>query len=496
MRGFALKLVSKPSGPRDSTGNLDVLLVANRILKWSLGILVGWSALLCPVNARANDDAVGPNIVLIVADDLGYGDLSCYGQADFETAHIDRLAAEGMKFTQFYAGSTVCSPSRCVLMTGLHTGHCYIRGNARMSLRPGDVTIAEVLQDAGYVTGLFGKWGLGEEGTTGVPTKQGFDEFFGYLNQRHAHNYYPGYLIAGEERFPLKNVVPNQDKYGGGVSTNKAQYSPDLILDRTLGFLDRHHDEPFFLYYATTLIHANNEADENGMEIPDLGRFAKKDWPAPQKGHAAMAERLDADVGKIVAKLAEHGITENTLLIFTSDNGPHNEGGNRAAFFNSNGPLRGIKRDPYDGGIRVPMIAYWPGTIQANSVTNHLGYLGDFFATFADLADASVPGKLDSISLVPVFRSAENPPEHGFLYWEFYERGSFQALRMGPWKVIVRPIGGSEVELYNVVQDIDESEDVAKEHPDVIARALKIMARERVPSAEFKPPKKTKKKRR
>ncbi|HEX6986239.1 MAG TPA: arylsulfatase [Planctomycetaceae bacterium] len=431
-------------------------------------------------------EAAKPNIVFILADDLGYGDLSCYGQTHFRTPNIDRLAAEGTKFTQFYAGSTVCAPSRCVLMTGLHTGRCYIRGNAKLNLRPGDVTVAEVLKNAGYATGLFGKWGLGHEGSTGVPTKQGFDEFFGYLDQHHAHNYYPAFLHRGEERVSLGNVVPGDGPFGGGVSTNKAVYSPDLILDEALSFIDRHKEGPFFLYYATTLPHANNEAKEKGMEIPDLGPFAAKDWPEPQKGLAAMISRLDGDVGKLLDKLAEHGLDESTVVFFSSDNGPHNEGGNKADYFDSNGPLRGTKRAPYDGGIRVPFLVRWPGHVPAGVENDHVGYFGDFMATAAELAGASIPDGLDGLSFVPALLGEGDQPKHEFLYWEFYEQGSFQALRMGDWKEVVRPIGGETVELYDVVEDIDESDDVAARHPDVARKALEIMRREHVPSPDWK----------
>lgn len=429
-----------------------------------------------------------PNIVFILADDLGYGDLSCYGQTHFRTPNIDRLAAEGRKFTQFYAGSTVCAPSRCVLMTGLHTGHCFIRGNARLNLRPEDVTVAEVLKNAGYATGLFGKWGLGQEGSTGVPTQQGFDEFFGYLDQHHAHNYYPAFLHRGEERVPLKNVVPGDGPFGSGVATKKVEYSADLILDEALGFVDRHKDRPFFLYYAATLPHANNEGKKEGMEIPDLGEFADKDWPPPQKGLAAMIAKLDAGVGQLMDKLADQGLAENTLVMFSSDNGPHSEGGNDAEFFNSNGPLRGIKRAPYDGGIRVPFIARWPGKIPAGTTSDHVGYFGDLMATATEVSGGSQPDKLDSVSFVPALLGKPNPPQHEFLYWEFYEQGSFQALRIGDWKAVVRPIGGGDVELYNLKNDLDESDDVAAQHPEVIAKAREIFKREHVPSSNWKVP--------
>ena len=280
-----------------------------------------------------------PNFLFILADDLGWGDLSFLGQKQFHTPHIDRLAAEGIFFPQFYAGSTVCAPSRCVLMTGLHTGHCYIRGNAKLNLRPQDVTAAEILKSAGYATGLFGKWGLGHEGSQGVPTRQGFDEFFGYLDQHHAHNYYPAYLMKNEDRYPLRNVVPGTGEFGSGVATRKVDYSAELITKEAVGFIDRHHQKPFFLYYAATLPHANNEGKKEGMEVPDLGRFKSKDWPEPQKGLAAMVEHLDADVGQLLAALEKHGVAQNTVVFFTSDNGPHSEGGNDAGYFPFQRPL-------------------------------------------------------------------------------------------------------------------------------------------------------------
>lgn len=423
-----------------------------------------------------------PNIVFILADDLGYGDLGCFGQKVLKTPRLDRLAGEGMRFTQFYAGSTVCAPSRCVLMTGLHTGHCLIRGNAKVNLRPEDVTVAEVLKQSGYATGLFGKWGLGHEGSTGLPTRQGFDEFFGYLDQHHAHNYYPTFLIRGEERVPLKNVVPNEDPLGSGVASEKVEYSPDLILAEALSFLDRRKDAPFFLYYATTLPHANNEGKNDGMEIPDLGRFAKEDWPKPEKGRAAMIERLDADVGRLLDKLDEHGLSENTVVFFSSDNGPHNEGGSKADFFDSNGPLRGTKRDPYEGGIRVPTIVRWPGHVPAGATSEHAGYFGDFFATAAELAGAKAPERLDSLSFVPAMLGKPDQPPHDFLYWEFYEQGSFQAVRLGEFKAVARPIGGNEVELYDLSRDPAEAENLSSRHSEITMEALKVMRREHVPS--------------
>ncbi len=278
-----------------------------------------------------------PNIILILADDLGYGDLGSYGQKRIATPNLDRLATSGTRFTQCYAGSTVCAPSRCCLMTGKHTGHARVRGNAKVPLQAQDVTLAEVLKSAGYATGLFGKWGLGEVDSTGSPKRQGFDEFFGYTDQTHAHNYYPNYLWNGEERFPIAGNVEGPKR---NVSIERAQYSPDLITARAVDFLDRHRQGPFFLYYASILPHANNErgaAEKNGMEVPSDAPYSDRDWPQPQKNHAAMISHLDADVGKLLDKLNALGLDRNTIVLFSSDNGPHKEGGADPAYFQSSG---------------------------------------------------------------------------------------------------------------------------------------------------------------
>ncbi|HEY9437033.1 MAG TPA: arylsulfatase [Blastocatellia bacterium] len=409
-----------------------------------------------------------PNIIFIQADDLGYGDLSCYGQRKFRTPNIDRLAAEGMRFTQYYAGSTVCAPSRSALMTGQHTGHTRIRGNARHPLLPEDVTVAEALKSAAYKTALIGKWGLGEAGTTGVPNRQGFDYFFGYLNQRHAHNYYPTFLWRNEKRIDLRNLVPDEDAEGSGVSTNRVDYAHDLMAEEALEFIEGNGGGPFFIYLAFTIPHANNEAKNKGMEVPDLGEFASEDWPDQEKAKAAMITRLDRDVGRLMALLKKLGIDDNTLVFFTSDNGPHREGGADPDFFDSNGPLRGIKRDLYEGGIRVPMIARWPKRIKAGAKSDQVWAHWDLLPTLAEVAGVKPPANIDGVSMFNALRGRRQR-DHEFLYWEFHERGFSQAARMGDWKA-VRKSPDSPLELYDLKNDLGEQNDGAAKHPEIVKK--------------------------
>jgi len=437
--------------------------------------------------ARAATDTK-PNIIFILADDLGYGDLGCYGQKRIKTPNLDRMAAEGMRFTQHYAGSTVCAPSRCTLMTGLHTGHCTVRGNARVPLRPADLTVAELLKQAGYRTGIIGKWGLGEADSTGIPNRQGFDYWFGYLNQRHAHNYYPRYLWRNQQKVWLDNEVRDVNP-PGGVATKRVQYSHDLFAAEALAFVERNKDKPFFLYLAFTIPHANNEAGKKGMEVPSYDPYTDKDWPEPQKAHAAMITRMDRDIGRLLAKLKELGIDEKTLVMFSSDNGPHREGGNNPHFNDSNGPLRGIKRDVYEGGIRVPLIARWPGKIKPGSVSDHISAFWDFLPTCCELAQVPVPDGIDGISMVPTLLGRpEQQRQHEYLYWEFHEQGKKQAVRLGPWKgvrlnVAKNPDG--PIELYNLEDDIGEQHNIAAQHPDIVAKIAKIMKQARTPSQHW-----------
>lgn len=447
-----------------------------------LGATAGAAALSLSAQGQSPDRK--PNIIFILADDLGYGDLGCYGQQTIQTPHIDAMAREGSRFTQCYAGSTVCAPSRCALMTGLHTGHGRVRGNKRVPLQPQDTTVAEILKTAGYHTALIGKWGLGEPDSTGIPNRKGFDYFFGYLNQHHAHNYYPEYLWKNEEKFPLVgNVCRDDDPI---ISVERAQYSHDLFAEDALRYVEEHQDDPFFLYLALTIPHANNERGNKegvGMEVPDYGDYADQDWAIGQKGHAAMISRMDRDVGRLLDKLRELSIAENTLVIFTSDNGPHKEGGADPEFFNSRGGLRGIKRDLYEGGIRVPAIAWWPESIEAKTESDQPWTFWDFLPTAAELAGAETPTHLDGISMVPALRGSDLDRKEP-LYWEFHERGFSQALRWGPWKA-VRPKQDQPIELYNLVEDRSESNNVAGNHPDLVQIARDYFVNGRTDSGEW-----------
>lgn len=445
-----------------------------------VGLLAGSAAL---GQTAPSPSTKPPNIIFILADDLGYGDLGCYGQKKIKTPNLDRMAAEGLRFTQCYSGSTVCAPSRCSLMTGLHTGHCRIRGNALVPLENEDITVAEVLKQAGYVTGLSGKWGLGEPDTPGVPNRQGFDEFFGYLNQGHAHNYYPEYLWRNEQKFPLPGN--REDPQRKGVSIERKTYSHDLFTQEALSFVERHKDGPFFLYLAYTIPHANNErggAEGDGMEVPEYLPYAREDWPNPQKGKASMISRMDRDVGRLMKKLEELGIDKDTIVFFTSDNGPHKEGGALPDFFKSGGPLRGIKRDLYEGGIRVPMIARWRGHINPG-VSEQVWAFWDFLPTAAELAGAKPPEGLDGVSVVKTLLNGDTS-EHAPLYWEFHERGFTRAARMGRWKGV--SLGSDKpLELYNLDNDPGEHKDLAADNPDIVKRMQEFLATARTPSERW-----------
>jgi len=417
-----------------------------------------------------------PNVVLILADDLGYGDLGCYGQRLISTPHLDALAKRGVRFTNCYAGSTVCAPSRCALLTGMHMGHARIRTNGGGPLAADDVTLAKVLSSAGYRTQLIGKWGLGDVGTTGTPDRQGFDHYFGYLNQIHAHNYYPDFLWRDGRKVSLANVVER------GVATKRVVYSPDLMAAESLTFLARHGSRPFFLYLAFTLPHANNEAGLAGMEVPSDGQYAAETWPPTERHYAAMITRLDAYVGRVCRKLKELGLEKNTLVLFSSDNGPHEESGADPRFFDSTGGLRGMKRSLYDGGIRVPMIAVWPARVPAGATSSQVMAFWDVLPTIAAAVGATSPPSIDGVSMLPALmqptRAIARPP----LYWEFYEGAFAQAARDGKWKA-VRPAPEAALELYDLAQDRAEEHDVVAEHPDVAGRMEALLRSSRTPGS-------------
>ncbi|MBI5387199.1 MAG: arylsulfatase [Verrucomicrobia bacterium] len=414
-----------------------------------------------------------PNLIFILADDLGYGDLGCYGQKRIKTPHIDKLAAEGMRFTSCYAGSTVCAPSRCALMTGLHTGHCRVRGNDPRPLQAEDVTVAEVLKRAGYNTGLIGKWGLGLQGTTGMPTLQGFDDFVGFLSQTHAHQYYPTNIWRNDALWLLD----------GNTNGAKKEYVHDLFTRAALNYVRVNAQQPFFLYLAYTIPHAHNELKDQGMEVPSDAPYSAEDWPAMEKNKAAMITRLDRDIGQLMGSLKKLKLDTNTVVFFTSDNGPHKEGGVNPEFHHSSGPLRGFKRSMYEGGIRVPMIVRWPGRIRAGSVSDFPWAFWDFLPTAAEIAGASVPADLDGRSVLPVLLGREAAP-HEYFYWEFHEGGSKQAVRMGDWKA-VRLGPGEPLELYRLNSDLGETNNVATQNPEVIAKVEAFLKTARTESAPW-----------
>lgn len=417
-----------------------------------------------------------PNIIFIMADDLGYGELGSYGQQKIQTPQLDAFATQSLRFTQYYAGATVCAPSRSVLMTGLHIGHTRVRGNStpeKQTLRNEDVTLAELLKSSGYATGLAGKWGLGDTlpgGEPGLATRQGFDFFFGYYNQHHAHNYFPSFLFRNEERINIPNKGQFDERGAGKVAERKV-YAHDLILDESLQFIRQHQKEPFFLYCAWTLPHANNEHKEAG--IPDHGIYKDQYWAEPNKMHAAMVTYLDTQVGQLLKTLDDLKLSDNTLIFFTSDNGPHTESGNTPKFFNSSGAVRGTKRSLYDGGIRVPLLVRWPGKIQPG-VSDHIAYHGDVLSTLSEIVGFKAPSSLDSVSFAPTLLGQPGQKVAPYLYWEFYEGAGARATRIGPWKG-VRPKWHAPIEIYNIATDLQEEHNLASERPDLVKQVEHIM---------------------
>jgi arylsulfatase len=458
-----------------------------------------------------------PNVIFILADDLGYGELGCYGQEKIRTPNIDKLAAQGMKFTDHYSGSPVCAPSRCVLLTGKHTGHSYIRDNDEMSERgdvwrdqnlegqrpllPNTYTVGTLYQKAGYTTGAVGKWGLGGPGDSGEPNKQGFDHWYGYLCQRIAHNYYPTHLwrngkkhiLEGNEYFYPHQKLPEDrdpnDKESYAEYSGK-QYSMDVMVNEAIGFIRDNRENPFFLYLPFPVPHVAIQVPEDSLkeyegafpETPYKGEKGYLPHPAPRAGYAAMITRMDREIGRIMALLKELEIDKNTLVIFSSDNGPTFNGGTDSDFFKSAGPLRGLKTTLYEGGIRVPMIARWPGKIEPGSESGHISAFWDFLPTFAEMQGIEPPKDIDGISLLPtLLGKPEKQKKHDYLYWEYKGR---QAVRLGDWKAY-RMGGSGEIQLYNLKEDIGEQHDVASQNPEVVSRIEEILKSARTRSELF-----------
>ncbi|PUV26375.1 MULTISPECIES: arylsulfatase [Sphingobacterium] len=449
----------------------------------------------------AQNGSKRPNIVFIMADDLGYGDLGAYGQVKIETKHIDSLASSGMKFDNFYAGTSVCAPSRSSLMTGQHTGHTYVRGNKEIEpegqepLADSVQTIAMLLQKAGYTTGAFGKWGLGMVGTTGAPDQKGFDEFYGYNCQRQSHRYYPTHLWHNTKRIELD---------GNGLMA-QGEYAPALIQERTLAFIDANKDKPFFLYVPTVLPHAELAGPEDEYYKQYAQKFDEKPYRGndygskatvpgynsvekPHAMYASMVSRMDAYVGQIVERLRRNNLLDNTIIIFTSDNGAHKEGGADPNFFNSSGGLRGTKRDLYEGGIKTPFIAYWPGKIAKGKTSNYLGAFWDIMPTLADLAKTDHPRYTDGISFVPTLLGySKKQKQHDYLYWEFHEDGGRQAVRKGDWKLILQKVmsGSPTMELYNLKKDPKEQHNIAIDNPKKVMELRSLIEKAHVESSIF-----------
>ncbi len=459
-----------------------------------------------------------PNIIFILADDLGYGDLGTFGQEQIQTPNLDRMAEQGMRFTQHYAGSTVCAPSRSVIMTGLHTGHTPIRGNKEIMpvgqypLPYGITTLPELLKEAGYATGGFGKWGLGYPGSEGLPSVQGFDEFYGYLCQRRSHFFYPEFLFLDVNGENLQQVTlpgnevanasrPGFERPGAGPPIKRGTYSQDTIIGKALAFIDQHQEEPFFLYVPSQLPHASltvPEAflrayqDEEGNSVftedttRSPGGYARQ--AQPMAAYAAMVTLLDDYVGRILDKLEATGLDENTLVIFSSDNGSHSEGGYHYSMLRSSGPFRGGKRDMYEGGVHVPMIARWPGHVEAGTTSDLISGFQDLLPTFAELAGIPAPPKTDGVSLVPTLLGQGEQAQHEYLYWEFTEQGGKQAVRKGKWKAVRLNIledPDAPLEIYDLETDVSESNNIADQHPEVVREMEAIMREAHVPSEIF-----------
>jgi len=441
------------------------------------------SLLFALVLSLASLAAGKPNIIFVLSDDVGQGDLGCYGQKLIKTPHLDRMAAEGTRYLQAYTGTSVCAPTRSSLMTGLHMGHCPVRANreirpeGQMPLPAKTMTVAQILKRAGYATACTGKWGMGMFDTTGSPLKKGFDHFFGYNCQRHAHSYFPTYLYDDDRRFTLE----------GNENNGRKVYAQELIARDTMKWLREHKDEPFFFFFAVTLPHGRYEIDDQGI-------YKDEDWSEREKNYAAMVTRLDSDVGRILDFLREEGLDKNTLVMFSGDNGSSfhpNSAIGRRFDQTMGGRLRGYKRGMYEGALRQAALAWWPGTVPSGRVTEEPWAFWDFMPTAAELAGTEVPESVetDGLSLVSFLKGGP-APERDYFYWELHEGRTIQACRFGDWKA-VRNVAGGPIELYDLAKDVGETTDLTDKHPEVVAKAEKIMkdARTEDPNWPMKGPK-------
>lgn len=483
---------------------MKILLISALALLGGLLILFNASLPFSKSDNQYRDNR--PNVVFILADDLGYGDLGFLGQQYIETPNIDRLVAEGMFFTQHYAGAPVCAPSRSALITGLHTGHTPVRGNFEVQPEgqypmPDTLqTLSKIFQQAGYATGAFGKWGLGFVGTSGDPRNQGFDQFYGYNCQRYAHRYYPAYLWQNQTQVDLP----------GNDWTNRVTYAPDLIQEKTLDFIEKNAKNPFFLFMPIVMPHSELAAPDDAVFQKYQGMFGEeKPHVAPKGGDygpdmlipgyqsteypratfAAMVERIDRYVGEVVAKLEELGLSENTLIVFTSDNGAHFEGGADPEFFDSNGPFRGLKRDLYEGGIHVPLIVKWPGKVNPGSQSDHVSAFWDWLPTFADILGKKSPEGIDGISFLPALLGNSDQAKHDHLYWEFHELGGRQAVLKDGWKLVKYQIKDSTkttTELFNLTDDPGEQKNLAADFPKKVAELEDLIDQAHLPNPVFK----------
>lgn len=429
-----------------------------------------------------------PNIIVILTDDLGYGDCSCYAQKTWTTPNIDRMAAEGARFTDFYTTSPVSSPARASILTGLHSGHLPIRALPDPYVPDHVPTIPKLLKRAGYVSACIGKYGVGNGQPDVDPIRKGFDYHYGYNCMKHAHNYYPPFLRENGVKVPLRNKPPEGDtgqwETGVGVAAEKVDYSPDFIEERALEFIRDCKDRPFFLHYCPTLPHANNEGRNtpDGMEVDTYGEFKDRDWKPNEKGFARMVQRIDITVGKVMDLLRELDIAERTLVLFTSDNGPHNEGGHRVTCFDSSGGFQGYKRSLHEGGIRIPFIAWWPGTIDS-AVSPYIGYFPDLLPTFLELAGVPLECEVDGLSLAPLLKGETDlQPTHAYLYFEFEGQ---VAVRKGAWKYLKNAHRDGQAHLYHLPTDRHEDHDVKEENRTVFEELEGCIGREHKSHAVF-----------